>query len=72
MDLKDFHSNSFLSDVLSHKCDLIKMGKLKLVDPAERKLADEERMAHKQAFLEKEMQRAHKRNKAYSPLVGAT
>lgn len=72
MDLHDIHSDAFLSDVLSHKIDQIKLGKLKLIDPAERKLADQERMAYKQALLKKEMQRAYKRNKAYSPLVGAT
>lgn len=72
MDLQDFHSNAFLSDYLSHQCDQIKLGKLKLVDPAERQLADKERMAHKQAILDKELRRAYKRNKAYSPLVGAT
>lgn len=69
MELSDFTSGEFMSNLLSHQCDLIKAGKLKLIDPATRTLADKERMAHKQAILEREMAKAYKRNKSSSPLL---
>lgn len=69
MELKDFFSNEFFTNVLDHQCEQIRKGKLKLVDPGHRKLTDQERLAHKQTYLEQQMERKRRHNRAHSPLL---
>jgi hypothetical protein len=70
MDLNDFTSQNFLTNVLDAKIQQIKKGGAYLVDPEYRRLKESEIKNANSMYLEKRMKEFHRKNKALSPLLG--
>jgi ribosomal protein RSM22 (predicted rRNA methylase) len=69
MELNDFVSQSFLTDVLDAKVQQIQKGYASLVDPEYRRLKAEEVKQANAIYLEKRMKEYHRHNKSMSPLL---